>query len=73
MRTYKTSLGYVVLETINGLEVEENGEFVCELVVRRLADYSFDDVDDVIDDDMLDDAITEQIEDDAFLAVNNCM
>ncbi len=70
MRTYETSLGYVVIETINGLYVEENGEFVCELAGRSLADYSFDGV---VDEDMLDDDITEQIEVDVFLTENNCM
>ena len=75
MRTYETSLGYVVIETLNGLDVTENGEFVCELAGRSLADYSFDEdmSDDVIDEDMLDDDITEQIEVDAFLTENNCM
>ena len=56
MRTYETGLGYVVIETINGLDVEENGEFVCELAGRCLADYSFDDV---IDEDMLENDIKE--------------
>lgn len=68
MRTYETSLGYVVIETTHGLEVTENGEFVCELAGRCLADYSFDEdmPDDVIDEDMLDNDITEQIEEDVF-------
>lgn len=70
MRTYETGLGYVVIETINGLDVEENGEFVCELAGRSLADYSFDSV---IDEDMLENDIKEQIDVEEFLAENNCM
>ena len=70
MHTYETSLGYVVIETLNGLDVTENGDFVCELAGRSLADYSFDDV---IDDDMLENDIKEQIEVEEFLAENNCM
>ena len=70
MRTYETGLGYVVIETINGPDVTENGDFVCELAGRSLADYSFDDV---IDEDMLENDIKEQIDVEEFLAENNCM
>ena len=70
MRTYETSSGYVVIETIYGLDVEENGEFVCELAGRSLADYSFDDV---IDEDMLENDIKEQIDVEEFLTENNGM
>ena len=67
MRTYETGLGYVVIETNEGLEVTEYGNVVCELWGRSFADYSFDDV---IDEDMLEKDIKEQIDVEKFLDEN---
>ncbi len=64
MSIYETPLGYQVRETIDGLDVTENGEFVCELYGKSLADfrYSVDDDYSEVDDDKLEDAIKETIE-----------
>ena len=65
MGIYETPLGYQVRETIDGLDVTENGEFVCELSGKRLNDYRVEvgDEDTDIDDDKLEAAIKETIED----------
>lgn len=64
MGIYETELGYQVRETISGLDVTENGEFVCELYGRTLDDYRTDGCDDLsdIDDDKLEADIKETIE-----------
>jgi hypothetical protein len=70
MGTYETELGYVVTETIDGLYVTENDEFVCELQGKSLNDYRFSSDDDdysEINDDLLESDIKEQIEVDDFL------
>ena len=76
MSIYQTPLGYQVRETIDGLDVTENGEFVCELRGKSLDDfrysvddfrYSADDEYSEIDDDKLEDAIKEQVEIEEFL------
>ena len=65
MSIYQTPLGYQVRETIDGLDVTENGDFICELYGKSLDDfrYSTDDDYSEVDDDKLEDAIKETIED----------
>ena len=69
MGVYETELGYIVTETIDGLDVTENGEFVCELYGKTLNDYRVnkDDEDSDIDDDKLEADIKEQVEVEEFL------
>lgn len=64
MGIYETELGYQVRETISGLDVTENGEFVCKLYGRTLNNYRTDRCDDLsdIDDDKLEADIKETIE-----------
>ena len=69
MDIYETELGYQVRETISGLDVTENGEFVCELYGKTLNDYRSDrdDEDSDIDDDKLETDIKETIETAEFI------
>jgi len=69
MGTYETELGYQVRETINGLDVTENGEFVCELYGKTLNDYRTDRDDEFsdIDDDKLEADIKKTIETDEII------
>lgn len=69
MGIYETELGYQVRETISGLDVTENGEFVCELYGKTLNDYRSDrdDEDSDIDDDKLETDIKETIETAEFI------
>ena len=64
MGVYETELGYVVRETIEGLDVYEDGQIVCNLNGKRLNDYRVEvgDEDTDMDDDKLEAAIKEQIE-----------
>ena len=75
MRTYETELGYVVTETIDGLDVTDDGKFVCELKGKSLNDYSFgsDEDDDCyeINDDLLESDIKEEVEVEDFIANMN--
>ena len=66
MGTYETELGYIVKETISGLDVTEDGEFVCESYGKTLDSYR--DENDDIDDDKLESDIKETIEAAEFLA-----
>ena len=66
MGTYETELGYIVRETLGGLDVTEDGEFVCELSGKRLEDYRDENED--IDDDKLESDITDTINAEDFLA-----
>ena len=66
MSTYETELGYIVKETISGLDVTEDGEFVCELYGKTLDSYRAENDD--IDDDKLESDIKETIEAAEFLA-----
>ena len=69
MEIYDTQLGYQVRETIDGLDVTEDGEFVCELYGRTLNDYRTDKGNELsaIDDDRLEADIKETIETDEFI------
>ena len=69
MGTYETELGYQVREAINGLDVTENGEFVCELYGKTLNDYRTDRDDELsdIDDDRLEADIKKTIETDEII------
>ena len=64
MGIYETELGYKVTEFNGGLDVTENGEFVCELYGKTLNDYRVDrdDEDSDIDDNKLEADIKETIE-----------
>mgnify|MGYP006368380977 CR=1 FL=1 len=64
MGIYETELGYQVRETIGGLDVTENDEFVCELKGKSLNDYRVDedDEDSDIDDYKLEIDIKEEVE-----------
>ena len=66
MGIYETELGYQVRETINGLDVYEDGQLVCELSGKSLNDYRYivgdDDDYSEINDDKLEAAIKEEIE-----------
>lgn len=64
MGIYETELGYKVTEFNGGLDVTEDGEFVCELTNKTLNDYR---VDEDIDDDKLEADIEEQVEVEVFL------
>ena len=68
MGIYETELGYIVRETLTGLDVTEDGEFVCELYGKTLDNYRYDGD---IDDDKLESDIKETIEVADFLA-NEC-
>lgn len=59
MKEHTTELGYYVKETIDGLDVYDNGTFVCSLDNKTLAHYTYDGV---VDDDKLEDDIEEEIE-----------
>ena len=61
MSIYETELGYQVRETLNGLDVTDEGQFVCELKGKSLDDYRIEDTEDV-DDDKLEADIKETIE-----------
>ena len=65
MSTYETPLGYQVMETLSGLDVTDNDEFVCELYGKTLNDYR--DENDDVDDDKLEDDIKETCEAAEFL------
>ena len=66
MGIYETELGYQVRETIDGLDVYEDGQLVCELSGKTLNDYRYivgdDDDYSEINDDKLEAAIKEEIE-----------
>lgn len=70
MNTYETELGYIVRETLGGLEVSEDDRVVCTIGGRTLNDYRVDSDDDLsdIDDDLLEADIKEQIEVEEFIA-----
>ena len=68
MGTYETELGYIVRETLGGLEVTEDGEFVCKLRGKCLDDYRYDGD---IDDDKLESDITDTVNAEDFLAYQN--
>jgi len=68
MGVYETELGYIVRETLTGLDVTEDGEFVCELYGKTLDNYRYDGD---IDDDKLESDIKETVEVADFLA-NEC-
>jgi hypothetical protein len=64
MGTYETELGYIVKETIEGLDVYQDGQIVCNLDGKCLNDYRVEvgDEDTDIDDDLLEADIKEEIE-----------
>lgn len=66
MNTYETELGYIVRETLGGLEVSENDRVICTLSGKSLDNYRVNEWD--IDDDLLEADIKEQVEVEEFLA-----
>jgi hypothetical protein len=66
MDTYKTESGYIVTETLCGLEVTEDDRVICTLDGKTLEDYC--DEDENIDDDALEADIRECEEVEDFLA-----
>jgi hypothetical protein len=66
MGTYVTEWGYIVKETLAGLEVTEDGKEICTLDGKTLDSYR-DENDDIIDD-MLEADIKEAEETEEFLA-----
>lgn len=66
MNTYETELGYIVRETLGGLEVSENDRVVCTLSGKTLDDYRVNEWD--IDDDLLDADIKDEIKVEEFIA-----
>ena len=58
--------GYNVRETLEGLEVSEDGKVVCTLEGKSLTGYMNDE--NVIDSETLEDDIREQIEIEGFLS-----
>ena len=66
MGTYVTEWGYIVRETLGGLEVTEDGKEICTLDGKTLDHYR-DENDDIIDD-MLEADIREAEETEEFLA-----
>jgi hypothetical protein len=60
MDIYETESGYQVRETLNGLEVTDDGNFVCELGGKTLDDYLIEE-DDYPTDDIDDDALEADI------------
>jgi len=71
MGIYETELGYKVTEFNGGLDVTEDGEFVCELTGKTLNDYRTDkdDEDSDIDEEKLNaDIYKEQVDVEDFMA-----
>lgn len=64
MSVYETELGYIVRETIDGLDVTDDDEFVCELRGKCLDDYRYDGD---IDDDKLESDIKDTVDEEDFL------
>jgi hypothetical protein len=69
MDTYETESGYIVTETLGGLEVTEDDRVICTLDGKTLEDYC--DEDENIDDDALEADIREGEEVEDFLAYQN--
>ena len=65
MNTYETELGYIVRETLGGLEVSENDRVVCTLSGMTLDDYRFNER---MDDDLLEADIKDEVEVEEFIA-----
>ena len=65
MSKYQTQLGYIVRETISGLEVYEDGKVVCLIANTTLDKYRDENED--IDDDLLESDIKELCETQEFL------
>lgn len=66
MTTYETESGYEVVETLSGLEVYENGQYVCQIGCETLDRYRDENMD--INDDALEADIRSAIETEEFLA-----
>ena len=61
---YITESGYEVTETIGGLYVTENSEYVCEIQSKTISDFTYNDV---VDDNKLESEIENMKEVEAFI------
>ena len=66
MAEYETQLGFIVRETLEGLEVSDSGYPVCTLANKTLENYRADNGID-INDDLLESDIKEQAEVESFI------
>ena len=66
MEEYETQLGFIVRETLEGLEVTDNDCYVCTLDNKTLESYREDNGID-INDDLLESDIKEQAEVESFI------
>ena len=64
MNTYESESGYIVRETLEGLEVKDDDKVVCVITNKTLNDYREDPNDDLsdINDDMLETDINKLVE-----------
>ena len=62
--SYITESGYEVTETIGGLYVTENSEYVCEIPSKTISDFTYNDV---VDDNKLESEIENMKEVEAFI------
>ena len=70
MNTYESESGYIVRETLEGLEVKDDDKVVCVITNKTLNDYREDPNDDLsdINDDMLETDINKLVEVADFIA-----
>ena len=70
MNTYESESGYIVRETLEGLEVKDDDKVVCVITNKTLNDYREDPNDDLSDikDDMLETDINKLVEVADFIA-----
>lgn len=70
MNTYESESGYIVRETLEGLEVKDDDKVVCVITNKTLNDYREDPNDDLsdINDDMLETDINKLVEVEDFIA-----
>ena len=70
MNTYESESGYIVRETLDGLEVKDDDKVVCVITNKTLNDYREDPNDDLsdINDDMLETDINKLVEVADFIA-----
>ena len=70
MNTYESESGYIVRETLEGLEVKDDDKVVCVIANRTLNDYREDPEDDLsdINDDVLETDINKLVEVADFIA-----
>lgn len=62
--SYITESGYEVMETIGGLYVTENSEYVCEIPSKTISDFTYNDK---VDDNKLESEIESMKEVEEFI------